>query len=44
MGKRAEALSLAFGRTAPEPEPETADLTEERVREIVREELAKRNG
>lgn len=39
--RRDEALRMAFGGPKPKDEPEAAALTEDRVREIVREELAK---
>lgn len=40
VSRRDEALSMAFGAARPEQEEPVA-LTEDRVREIVREELAK---
>lgn len=43
MSRRDEAAAMAFGSARPDPEPVPA-LTEERVREIVREELAKSDG
>lgn len=40
MGRREEVIRLAFGGPKDEETPEP-ELTEDRVREIVREELAK---
>lgn len=42
MSRRDEAEALAFGRSRPEPEGPA--LTEDRVREIIREELAARGA
>jgi hypothetical protein len=39
VSRRDEVAALAFGHPRPEPEPTEPALTEDRVREIFREEI-----